>query len=100
MFYAPHATADAGMQTVDITSQREIGATEPSIFSGLTTPARSFMRSGRRWMGGGPDEEAYFAERTIGCPTQPEVGLFDNEGLRTPPPRYDEMYIDGSRRAF
>ncbi|KFY62488.1 hypothetical protein V496_04576 [Pseudogymnoascus sp. VKM F-4515 (FW-2607)] len=100
MFHAPHATADAGMQTVDITSQREIGATEPSIFSGLMTPARSFMRSGRRWMGGRPDEETYFAQRAINYPTQPEVSLFDDEGLRTPPPRYDEMYIDGSRRAF
>lgn len=100
MFYMAHSPADAGLQTVDITSQREIGATEPSAFSGLTMPARSFMRCGRRWMSGRPDEEAYFVERTIGYPIQPEAGLFADDGSRTPPPRYEEMYIDGSRRAF
>jgi hypothetical protein len=30
----------------------------------------------------------------------PEVDLFAEERTRTPPPRYDEMHRDGSRRAM
>ncbi|OBT66216.1 hypothetical protein VE03_04316 [Pseudogymnoascus sp. 23342-1-I1] len=101
LFRAPHASADAGMQTADITSQREVGAADSGIFLGLRTPARSAMRTGRQYIGSRLNEEAYLAEqRAAGRLSQPGVDLFDDEGFRTPPPRYDEMYIDGSRRAF
>jgi hypothetical protein len=86
MFYTSHVPA--------------VGTTEPGIFSGLTMPARSFMRCGGRSIGGRPDEETYFMGQTRGCPTPLGGGLFADDGLRTPPPKYEEMYTDGSRRAF
>ncbi|KFY22911.1 hypothetical protein V493_06236 [Pseudogymnoascus sp. VKM F-4281 (FW-2241)] len=97
--YSPYQPVDASVQTVDIASQDRV--VQPSIFSGLTMPARSFTGSGRRWMGTRLDEDSYFMDRPRDYfPAQLEEGLFADDGLRTPPPRYDEMYIDGSRRAF
>lgn len=50
-------------------------------------------------MGGRADEETYFMDRARGYPTPLGGALFADEGLRTPP-KYEEMYTDGSRRAF
>lgn len=96
-YFPTQAPADTDFQDVDITSQRESG-----IFSGLTTQVRSLMRSWGRWMGGGsgPGEETYFMERTGAYPTPPEACLFADDGLRTPPPKYEESYRDGSTRAL
>lgn len=94
-YFPMQAPTDTGFRDVDITGQRESG-----IFSGLATPARSLMRSGRRCMGGGlgSGEETYFMERAGTYPAPPEACLFADDGLRTPPPKYEESYRDGSTR--
>jgi hypothetical protein len=104
VLYAPRASANACSWPGDIagTGRRQSSFDHLSkrfagIVSFVTRPARTLMRSGRRWMGAGTHEETYFmARNTESCATQTELGNAD-DWLRTPPPKYEEMCRDDLR---
>ena len=106
VLYAPRASANAVSRPSDITATNQ-GRSEstrlsnrlPGLVSFVMTPARTLVRSERRWTGPRTHEESYFIDRTRGCyATQTELGTYADDWLRTPPPQYEEMCRDDLRR--